>query len=170
MIARRPGRRACIPERVTHNDTKLNNVMIDDAHRRGRLRHRPRHGHARARPSTTSATPSACGAATAAEDERDLAQVGFDLDALRPAWPPATSTRPATSSSRPKQERLAFSAKLLTLECGIRFLTDHLKGDVYFKVHRPKATTSTGPGPSSRWWPRWSGGCPKWKPSSGSPL
>ena len=33
-------------------------------------------------------------------------------------------------------ERLAFSAKLLTLECGIRFLTDHLKGDVYFKIHR----------------------------------
>ena len=33
-------------------------------------------------------------------------------------------------------ELLAFSAKLLTLECGIRFLTDHLKGDVYFKIHR----------------------------------
>ena len=32
---------------------------------------------------------------------------------------------------------LAFSAKLMTMECGIRFLTDYLQGDVYFKIHRP---------------------------------
>jgi hypothetical protein len=123
-----------IPERVTHNDTKLNNVMIDD-----------RTGEGICVIDLDTVMPGSIlydfgdsvrlGAATAAEDERDLAKVGFDLglfdrlaagylDAARDFLVPAET------------ERLAFSAKLLTLECGIRFLTDHLKGDVYFKVHR----------------------------------
>jgi len=123
-----------IPERVTHNDTKLNNVMIDD-----------RTGEGICVIDLDTVMPGSVlydfgdsvrlGAATAAEDERDLAKVGlyrglFDrlaagyLDAARDFLVPAET------------ERLAFSAKLLTLECGIRFLTDHLKGDVYFKVHR----------------------------------
>ncbi len=123
-----------IPERVTHNDTKLNNVMIDD-----------RTGEGVCVIDLDTVMPGSVlydfgdsvrlGAATAVEDERDLAKVGFDLamfdrlaagylDAARDFLVPAET------------ERLAFSAKLLTLECGIRFLTDHLKGDVYFKIHR----------------------------------
>lgn len=123
-----------IPERVTHNDTKLNNVMIDD-----------RTGEGVCVIDLDTVMPGSVlydfgdsvrlGAATAAEDERDLARVGFDLglfdrlaagylDAARGFLVPAET------------ERLAFSAKLLTLECGIRFLTDHLKGDVYFKIRR----------------------------------
>jgi hypothetical protein len=123
-----------IPERVTHNDTKLNNVMIDD-----------RTGEGVCVIDLDTVMPGSVlydfgdsvrlGAATAGEDERDLAKVGFDLamfdrlaagylDAARDFLVPAET------------ERLAFSGKLLTLECGIRFLTDHLKGDVYFKIHR----------------------------------
>ncbi len=123
-----------IPERVTHNDTKLNNVMIDD-----------RTGEGVCVIDLDTVMPGSIlydfgdsvrlGAATAAEDERDLAKVGFDLglfdrlaagyiDAARGFLVPAET------------DLLAFSAKLLTLECGIRFLTDHLKGDVYFKIHR----------------------------------
>jgi aminoglycoside phosphotransferase (APT) family kinase protein len=123
-----------IPERVTHNDTKLNNVMIDD-----------RTGEGVCVIDLDTVMPGSVlydfgdsvrlGAATAAEDERDLAKVGFDLrmfdrlaagylDAARDFLVPAETGL------------LAFSAKLLTLECGIRFLTDHLKGDVYFKIHR----------------------------------
>ena len=123
-----------IPERVTHNDTKLNNVMIDD-----------RTGEGVCVIDLDTVMPGSVlydfgdsvrlGAATAAEDERDLAKVGFDLglfdrvaagylDAARDFLVPAET------------DLLAFSAKLLTLECGIRFLTDHLKGDVYFKIHR----------------------------------
>jgi len=123
-----------IPERVTHNDTKLNNVMIDD-----------RTGEGICVIDLDTVMPGSIlydfgdsvrlGAATAAEDERDLVKVGFDidmfdrlaagyLDAARDFLVPAET------------DLLAFSAKLLTLECGIRFLTDHLKGDVYFKVHR----------------------------------
>ncbi len=124
-----------IPERVTHNDTKLNNVMIDN-----------RTGDGICVIDLDTVMPGSVlydfgdsvrlGAATAAEDEPDLAKVGFDigmfdrlaagyLDAARGFLVPAET------------DLLAFSAKLLTLECGIRFLTDHLKGDVYFKIHRP---------------------------------
>ncbi len=123
-----------VPERVTHNDTKLNNVMIDDLT-----------GEGVCVIDLDTVMPGSVlydfgdsvrlGAATAAEDERDLGKVGFDLgmfdrlaagylDAARDFLVPAET------------DLLAFSAKLLTLECGIRFLTDHLKGDVYFKIRR----------------------------------
>jgi hypothetical protein len=124
-----------IPERVTHNDTKLNNVMIDN-----------RTGEGICVIDLDTVMPGSVlydfgdsvrlGAATADEDEPDLGKVGFDLamfdrlakgylDAARDFLVPAET------------DLLAFSAKLLTLECGTRFLTDHLKGDVYFKIHRP---------------------------------
>jgi Ser/Thr protein kinase RdoA (MazF antagonist) len=123
-----------IPERVTHNDTKLNNVMIDD-----------RTGQGICVIDLDTVMPGSVlydfgdsvrlGAATAAEDERDLDKVGFDLrlfDRLAEGYLDAARDFLTDEESR----LLAFSAKLLTLECGIRFLTDHLNGDVYFKVHR----------------------------------
>ncbi|MGZ7066273.1 MAG: phosphotransferase, partial [Candidatus Aminicenantales bacterium] len=122
-----------IPERVTHNDTKLNNVMIDD-----------RTGEGICVIDLDTVMPGSVlydfgdsvrlGAATAAEDERDLAIVGFDLalfDRLAEGYLDAARDFLTDEESR----LLAFSAKLLTLECGIRFLTDHLNGDVYFKIH-----------------------------------
>ncbi len=123
-----------IPERITHNDTKLNNVMIDD-----------RTGEGICVIDLDTVMPGSVlydfgdsvrlGAATAAEDERDLGRVGFDLgmfDRLAAGYLDAARDflTPAETGL------LAFSAKLLTLECGIRFLTDHLQGDVYFKIHR----------------------------------
>lgn len=123
-----------IPERVTHNDTKLNNVMIDDDT-----------GEGICVIDLDTVMPGSVlydfgdsvrlGAATAVEDERDLGKVGFDIrlfDRLAQGYLDA-----ARSFLVPEETRLlAFSAKLLTLECGIRFLTDHLNGDVYFKIHR----------------------------------
>ncbi len=124
-----------IPERVTHNDTKLNNVMIDD-----------RTGEGICVIDLDTVMPGSVlydfgdsvrlGAATAAEDERDLDKVGFDIgmfDRLAAGYLDATRDFLVPA----EMDLLAFSAKLLTLECGIRFLTDHLKGDVYFKIHRP---------------------------------
>ena len=123
-----------IPERVTHNDTKLNNVMIDD-----------RTGRGICVIDLDTVMPGSVlydfgdsvrlGAATAAEDERDLSLVGFDLrlfDRLAEGYLDAARDFLTAEETR----LLAFSARLLTLECGIRFLTDHLEGDVYFKVHR----------------------------------
>jgi len=124
-----------IPERVTHNDTKLNNVMIDD-----------RTGEGVCVIDLDTVMPGSIlydfgdsvrlGAATAAEDERDLDKVGFDIgmfDRLAAGYLEAARDFLVPDET----DLLAFSAKLLTLECGIRFLTDHLKGDVYFKIHRP---------------------------------
>jgi Ser/Thr protein kinase RdoA (MazF antagonist) len=123
-----------IPERVTHNDTKLNNVMIDD-----------RTGEGICVIDLDTVMPGSVlydfgdsvrlGAATAAEDERDLSKVGFDLrlfDRLAQGYLDAARDFLTTEET----SLLVFSAKLLTLECGIRFLTDHLNGDVYFKIHR----------------------------------
>jgi len=124
-----------IPERVTHNDTKLNNVMIDD-----------RTGEGICVIDLDTVMPGSVlydfgdsvrlGAATAAEDERDLARVGFDIklfDRLAEGYLDAAREFLTDEELR----LLAFSARLLTFECGLRFLTDHLDGDVYFKIHRP---------------------------------
>jgi hypothetical protein len=73
---------------------------------------------------------------TTREDEVDLAQVGIRLDrfdALVRGYVESASS----FLNRSEIDLLAFSGKLLTLECGIRFLTDHLQGDVYFKTKRP---------------------------------
>ncbi len=53
---------------------------------------------------------------------------------------------------------LPFSGKLLTMECGIRFLTDYLSGDVYFKIHRPNTTWTA----AARRWPWWNPSRRRW--------
>ncbi|HOI54932.1 MAG TPA: aminoglycoside phosphotransferase family protein [Phycisphaerae bacterium] len=124
-----------LPERITHNDTKFNNVMIDDATQRGLCV-----------VDLDTVMPGLVlydfgdavrsGANTAAEDERDLAKVAFNLQAFdRLAHGYLDAARDFLTDA--EIDELAFSAWLITLEIGIRFLTDHLAGDVYFKVHRP---------------------------------
>jgi hypothetical protein len=127
--------RGVIPERVTHNDTKLNNVMIDD-----------RTGAGICIIDLDTVMPGSAlydfgdavrlGASTAAEDERDLNKVGLDLglfERLTAGYLDAT----ASFLTPAEMDHLAFSAILITLELGMRFLTDHLNGDVYFRIHRP---------------------------------
>jgi len=124
-----------LPERITHNDTKFNNVMIDDATQRGLCV-----------VDLDTVMPGLVlydfgdavrsGANTAAEDERDLAKVAFNLDAFdRLAHGYLDATGHFLTDAEINE--LVFSAWLITLEIGIRFLTDHLAGAVYFKVHRP---------------------------------
>ncbi len=124
-----------IPERITHNDTKLNNVMIDDLTHEGICvidldTVMPGLSLYDFGDLVRSATNSA------AEDERDGARVSarlpiFEaivdgyLDAARGFLKPAESAQ------------LAFAGQLMTFEVGIRFLTDYLEGDVYFKSQRP---------------------------------
>ncbi len=124
-----------IPERITHNDTKINNVMLDDETGRGvcvidldtvmpglvlydfgdQIR------------TTTG---------TAAEDEQDLSKVTFQLPMFRALVEGYLAA--AGSFLCPSEvDYLAFSGRLITFEIGIRFLTDYLSGDVYFKTHRP---------------------------------
>jgi hypothetical protein len=123
-----------IPERVTHNDTKLNNVMIDD-----------RTGEGLCVIDLDTVMPGSAlydfgdavrlGASTAAEDERDLDKVSLDLDLFdRLTCGYLDAARDFLTPA--EVDNLAFSAILITLELGMRFLTDHLNGDVYFKIHR----------------------------------
>ncbi len=127
--------RGRLPQRVTHNDTKFNNVMIDD-----------RTGQGICVIDLDTVMPGLSlydfgdsvrsGANPAAEDERDLSQVTVDLgifDRLAAGYLEA-----ARDFLTPLEiDLLPFSAKLMTFECGMRFLTDYLNGDVYFRVRRP---------------------------------
>jgi len=124
-----------MPERITHNDTKLNNVMIDDTT-----------GHGICVIDLDTVMPGLVGydfgdavrlgANPAAEDERDLSKVCIDLEMFeRLARGYLDATRDVLTAE--EIDHLAFSAMLITFEIGVRFLTDHLAGDEYFKVHRP---------------------------------
>jgi len=124
-----------LPLRVTHNDTKFNNILIDDET-----------GQGICVIDLDTVMPGLSlydfgdsvrsGANPAAEDERDLSQVTIDLDIFDRFA--AGYLDAAYDFLTPLEiEYLPFSARLMTLECGMRFLTDHLNGDVYFRTHRP---------------------------------
>ncbi len=123
-----------IPERVTHNDTKLNNVLLDDSTAEGIC------------VIDLDTTMPGCAlydfgdmvrtaAPTTREDDPDVAQIGVRLDRFEALVNGYLSS--ATFLNAAERSNLAFSGKLLTLECGIRFLTDYLSGDTYFKIKRP---------------------------------
>ncbi len=123
-----------IPERVTHNDTKLNNVLLDDVTAEGVC----------VIDLDTTMPGSALydfgdmvrtAAPTTREDDPDPAHIGVRLDRFEALVNGYLSA--ATFLNAAERANLAFSGRLLTLECGIRFLTDHLSGDVYFKIKRP---------------------------------
>ncbi len=123
-----------IPLRVTHNDTKLNNVLID-----------LKRDTAVTVIDLDTVMPGSIlydfgdsirsGANTGAEDEVDLSKVGFSLD-LFSAYTKGFVGEVASTLTEAEVENMAFGAILMTYECGMRFLTDYLNGDTYFKVHR----------------------------------
>ena len=77
------------------------------------------------------------GGSTALEDETDLDKVCFDVEAFK-AFASGYLAEMKGQLTRKELELLPFSVKLLTYECGVRFLTDYLNGDTYFKIHREK--------------------------------
>jgi Ser/Thr protein kinase RdoA (MazF antagonist) len=123
-----------LPERITHNDTKFNNVMIDDET-----------GEGVCVIDLDTVMPGLSlydfgdtvrsGANPAAEDERDLSRVCIDLEIFeRFACGYLDAARDFLTPT--EIDYLPFSAILMTFECGMRFLTDYLNGDRYFKIHR----------------------------------
>lgn len=121
-----------IPTRVTHNDTKLNNVLIDNAT-----------GKALCVMDLDTVMPGLSvndfgdsirfGASTASEDEKDLSKVKFDLN-LFEIYTKGFLEGCKGSLTEIELDMLPVGAKMMTLECGMRFLTDYLQGDTYFKT------------------------------------
>ena len=123
-----------IPLRVTHNDTKLNNVLLDRQTGRGVCVI----DLDTVMPGLTAydfGDAIRTGANTAEEDERDLSRVQFSLPMFEAFTRGFLKEAGQTLTAR-EIELLPMGAKLMTLECGMRFLADHLNGDKYFRVHR----------------------------------
>ena len=121
-----------LPLRVTHNDTKLNNVMLDEVTRKPLCVI-----------DLDTVMPGLSlydfgdsirfGAATAPEDEKDLSKMVMDLGLFETYTKGFLSACPGLTEN--ERDMLPMGAKLMTLECGVRFLTDYLSGDTYFRTH-----------------------------------
>ena len=125
-----------LPLRVTHNDTKLNNVLLDQAT-----------GEAVCVVDLDTVMPGLMaydygeairtGASTAPEDEPDLRKIGLSLPLVR-AYTRGFLGELGGIVSEEEKKSLPWGARMMTLENGMRFLTDYLEGDPYFAVHRPR--------------------------------
>lgn len=126
--------RKAVPVRVTHNDTKLNNIMIDD-----------KTGKGICVIDLDTVMPGLAvndfgdsirfGASTAAEDETDLSKVSCSME-LFELYAKGYIEGCGGKLTKKEIELMPMGAKVMTFECGMRFLTDYLQGDVYFKIHR----------------------------------
>ena len=123
-----------IPERITHNDTKLNNVLIDDDTGKGVCVI-----------DLDTVMPGLAlydfgdmirtGTSPVAEDEIDLSKVTMQMEMFK-ALAGGYLSSAAEFLTELEMELLPFSGKLITITIAIRFLTDFLDGDFYFKTHR----------------------------------
>jgi aminoglycoside phosphotransferase (APT) family kinase protein len=124
-----------IPERVTHNDTKFNNVMLDTLT-----------GEAKCVVDLDTVMPGCAlydfgdmvrtTTSPTLEDERDLSKVKMHMPTFKRLAQGYLSTA-GEFLTHAEKSHLAFAGKLITFEIGIRFLTDFLSGDTYFRIHRP---------------------------------
>lgn len=122
-----------LPVRATHNDTKINNVLFDADTRK-----------AICVIDLDTVMPGLAaydfgdairfGASTAAEDERDLSLVSLDLELYRAFVRGFLEACPSLTPD--EVESLPLGAYTMTIECGTRFLADHINGDVYFAIDR----------------------------------
>ena len=124
-----------LPLRVTHNDTKLNNILFDE-----------QSGAPVCVIDLDTVMPGYSvndfgdsirfGANTAAEDEVDLSKVSLDLELYRSYA--AGFLKGCDGKLTAKEvELMPIGARMMTLECGMRFLTDYIEGDTYFRISRP---------------------------------
>ncbi|MBR3639431.1 MAG: aminoglycoside phosphotransferase family protein [Clostridia bacterium] len=124
-----------LPVRVTHNDTKLNNVLFDEKTDEGVCVI-----------DLDTVMPGSLlydfgdalrfAGSSGAEDEKDLSKIWFDLINFEYFTRGFLEATPSITEK--EKELLPFSVKLMTLECGMRFLADYIDGDVYFKTAYPE--------------------------------
>lgn len=125
-----------LPIRVSHNDTKMNNVMLDYDSRRALCvidLDTIMPGFS----VTDFGDAIRFGASTAAEDEKDLSKVWLDINLFEIY---TKGFIKGCGGQLPKEEIMLLpeGAKMMTIECGMRFLTDYLEGDTYFKTEYPE--------------------------------
>ena len=123
-----------LPLRVTHNDTKLNNIMMDKETGKGICVI-----------DLDTVMPGLSindfgdsirfGASTGAEDEPDLSKVSCDMELFK-LYSEGFIKGCKGSLTENELKMMPMGAKVMTFECGMRFLTDYLQGDTYFKIHR----------------------------------
>ena len=126
-------REGILPLRVTHNDTKTSNILFDSE----TLEHLSVIDLDTVMPGLVAfdfgdairVAGSTCG-----EDERDLSKVALDLEKYE-AFTRGFVTTLGDAVTKAEIDSLALGAVAMTVECGMRFLTDYLDGDKYFKIH-----------------------------------
>jgi aminoglycoside phosphotransferase (APT) family kinase protein len=128
-------RSGSIPERITHNDTKFNNILFN------------REGRAICIVDLDTVMPGCIHfdfgdairiiANTAAEDEPDLTKIAFNMEMYR-AFTRGFLTPLTALLTEKEKETLALAPLYMTFIMGLRFLTDYLRGDIYFKVDYPQ--------------------------------
>ena len=124
-----------LPLRVTHNDTKLNNILFDA--KTGKPVCVIDLDTIMAGYSVNDFGDSIrFGANTAVEDETDLSRVSLDIDLYR-TYAQGFLKGCDGRLTDAEKELMPIGARMMTFECGMRFLTDYLNGDTYFRISRP---------------------------------
>ncbi|HBH84537.1 MAG: hypothetical protein A2X05_17210 [Bacteroidetes bacterium GWE2_41_25] len=128
------GRSGKIPLRITHNDTKFNNILLDENDKALCVIDldtvMPGYVHYDFGDSIRTVTN------TAAEDEKDLSKVEMNIS-LFEAYASGYLSETGKTLNEVEKEYLAFAPKLITYTIGVRFLTDYIDGNNYFKIHHP---------------------------------
>jgi hypothetical protein len=131
-IILRLGREGKIPLRITHNDTKFNNILLDENDKALCVIDldtvMPGYVHYDFGDAIRTATN------TASEDEGDLAKVNMNIDLFR-AYSEGFLSETGSTLNDVEKEYLAFAPRLITYTIALRFLTDFIDGDNYFKIH-----------------------------------
>ena len=126
------GNEGKIPLRITHNDTKFNNILLDENDKALCVIDldtvMPGYVHYDFGDAIRTVTN------TAAEDEKDLTRIRMDINLFR-AYARGYLSETGSTLNPVEKEYLAFAPKLITYTIGVRFLTDFIDGDNYFKIH-----------------------------------
>ena len=127
------GKEGKIPLRITHNDTKFNNILLDENDKALCVIDldtvMPGYIHYDFGDAIRTATN------TASEDEKDLSKINMDINLFK-AYTEGYLSETAEALNDIEKEYLAFAPRLVTYTIAIRFLTDYIDGDNYFKVHQ----------------------------------
>ncbi len=132
IIIQKLGREGKIPVRITHNDTKFNNILFDENDKSLCIIDldtvMPGYFH------SDFGDAIRTGANIAAEDEKELSKIRMDIE-LFEAYARGYLSETFNTLNGIEKEYLAFAPLLMTFEQALRFLTDHIDGDKYYKIH-----------------------------------